>query len=317
MGDWYGYATAAAGSSGKTLTQLKTICQYHGWNDVTTTGTAELTNFINSTLQMLATLAPWPWYFHRDGSVTYPTKATAIASIAVAGGTVTVTTSSAHGFAAGDIVTISGSDNYDESSVTIASVPSTVTFTFTSSSTGATSTGTATLDDNDFETLSQTNIVRVGTLVRTDRSAPLDEMTVEEWLYQKQYHSGTGPPSSYALRKSTSSGAISMELVVYPEPTTGLTMYYTWYSHPSVLSGATDKTDWPDILLWLLTAALRTRLAESDRDSEGASLYTPEFYTLVNRAYGQARPSYKPVIAAKPVMGHRWRLRDIEKTIVV
>ncbi len=316
MGDWYGYATAAAGSSGKTLTQLKTICKYYGWNDSTATGTAALTNFINDTLQMLATLAPWPWYFHRDGSVTYPTKATAIASIAVAGGTVTITTSAAHGFAAGDIVTITGSDNYDEASVTLTAAATTVTFTYTSSSTGATSTGTATLDDNDFETLTQTNIVRVGTLVRTDRSSPLDELTVEDWLLQKRYHAGTGPPTLYALRKSTSSGAITMEMVVYPEPTTGLTMYFSWYSHPNVLSGATDKTDWPDILLWLLSAALHKRLSAIDRDVVGVELRSPEFNVLVNRAYGQARPSYKPVIAAKPVMGHRWRLRNIEKTIV-
>ncbi|KKL93892.1 hypothetical protein LCGC14_1870100, partial [marine sediment metagenome] len=33
-----GMGTAVAAATGKTLAQLKTICQYHGWNDNTTNG---------------------------------------------------------------------------------------------------------------------------------------------------------------------------------------------------------------------------------------------------------------------------------------
>lgn len=53
---------------GITLTDLKTICKYNGWRDTTTTGEAALTRFINDTIYILSTLAPWPEYLKRDGS---------------------------------------------------------------------------------------------------------------------------------------------------------------------------------------------------------------------------------------------------------
>lgn len=314
MGNWYGDATASSGG-GKTLTQLKSICQYRGWQDLTTEGAVELTNFVNDTLQMLAMLAPWPWYQKRNGSVTFPTKAATIASSSGDATTVTQTTSAAHGFGVGDIITVTGSTNYNIASATILTVPSTTTFTYLDSEAGATSTGTATRDDNDYETLSSTRLDRIGVIVRTDRSSPLDEMTIDEWLLEKQYHATTGPPTQYAIRKTVSTGNISCELVVFPEPTTGLTMYYTWHAHPLELSAGGDTTDWPTTRLWLLSAALMKRLASIDRDVAGVALYTPDFRVMVNKCYAQSRPSYKPILAKRPTVGHRWRLQDIEKTI--
>lgn len=54
---------------GTTLTTLKTTCKYHGWSDTTTDGETSLTRFINDTIYMLSTLAPWPEYVKRDGSL--------------------------------------------------------------------------------------------------------------------------------------------------------------------------------------------------------------------------------------------------------
>ena len=311
----YGDATASSGG-GKTLTQLKTICQYHGWHDFTTEGTAELTNFVNDTLQMLAVLAPWPWYQKRNGSVTFPAKTHTISSIDGDGTTVTIATSSAHGLAAGDIMTVSGTTEYDVAAVALATASGTAA-TYLSGVNEATETsGTYTRDDNDYETLSDTRIDRIGVLVRTNRSAPLDELAMDDWLLKKQYHAGTGPPVEYSVRKVVSVGNISMEMVVYPEPIVALTMYYTWHAHPLELSDGGDTTDWPTTRLWLLTAALMKRLAAIDRDIAGVTLYTPEFQVLVNKCFAQSRPSNRPIIAKPIVMGHRWRLGCIEKTIV-
>ena len=59
-----------ASSAGYSLTNLGTICKYHGWNDTTTNGEAALTRFINRTLYLLSVLAPWPEYHKRDGRIT-------------------------------------------------------------------------------------------------------------------------------------------------------------------------------------------------------------------------------------------------------
>jgi hypothetical protein len=52
---------------GTTLTELKTICKYSGWRDTTDTGELALTRFINDTIYILSTLAPWPEYLKLDG----------------------------------------------------------------------------------------------------------------------------------------------------------------------------------------------------------------------------------------------------------
>jgi hypothetical protein len=242
MGDWYGNATAASASGSKTLNQIKTICQYYGWNDMSTTGTAELTNFINDTLQILGTMGQWPEYMNYDGS---------------------------QAFTSGD----------------------------------------------DKETLSDTNIFRVGTVVRDDKAAPLDEITIDEHLFKSKYHAASGPPTEYAFKKSVSTGSIAAEMLVYPNPSANITLYYTWQASPALLSGGTDLTDWPDIRMWLFGAALHKRLSAIDRDVMGVALYTPEFQQAVDRSLTQSRPSYKPIVA-KPVNMRpgKWDLRDIEKT---
>uniref|UniRef100_A0A6H1ZQA4 Uncharacterized protein n=1 Tax=viral metagenome TaxID=1070528 RepID=A0A6H1ZQA4_9ZZZZ len=67
MTDYYGEGTLITGG-GTTLTTLKTTCKYHGWSDTSTAGEVALTRFINDTLYILSTLAPWPEYMKRDGT---------------------------------------------------------------------------------------------------------------------------------------------------------------------------------------------------------------------------------------------------------
>jgi hypothetical protein len=71
--------------------------------------------------------------------------------------------------------------------------------------------------------------------------------------------------------------------------------------------------------VWLLTDAIRIRLAEVDRDSGGAALYGADFMKKVHRAFGHARASFMPIIAnqtyrydGKPA----WDLKHLEVTII-
>lgn len=245
----YGTGTITASAGGKTLAQLKAICKYHGWEDFTTEGTAQLTQFINDTLQLLATLAEWPEYLGRTGEAT---------------------------FASGDSA-------------------------------------------DDDVVLTSTRLSRVGVVVRDDRAAPLDEITVEEWLFKKKNHAESGPPLEYALRKSLSDGAPAVEMLCYPSPTTEIVLYYTFRTYPAILANPTDVAEWSDTRIWLLTQALRMRLAEVDRDTGGAVLYGADFMKNVRRAVAHARSSYMPIVA-KPVFGvggkPAWKLRDLEVNIV-
>ncbi len=313
----FGTGTASSSTGGQTLTQLKAICKYHGWNDFTTDGTAQLTQFINDTLQLLATLAEWPEYIGRTGQVTFPARSVSIVSVTAAGGTVTLVTGT-HGYAVGDIITITSTDNFDEESVAIATVADTTHIAYTSSNTGATSTGTVTIDNN-VEILSDTRLSRTGIVARTDRAAPLDEITLEDWLFLKKNQASVGPPLQYAFRKYLSSGAPKTEMLVYPDPTTSVTLYYTYRVYPAILTNPTDVAEWPDTRVWLLTDALRIRLAEVDRDSGGAALYGADFMNKVRRAFTHARPSYMPIIA-KPTFGYGgkplWGLACVERTFI-
>lgn len=237
-----GSGTASA-SSGKALSALKTICEYHGWSDMTTTGTAELTNFINFTIDILCTLAPWPEYHRIDGSHTFDA-------------------------------------------------------------------------DDDSETLDESNIERVGTVVHSTLSHPLSEWTLEDWRFNKTYHAGTGTPTHYALRKYVSSGDYAIDMHLYPCPVAETIVYYTYAIAPNTLVEDSDTTDWPTKRLWLLMEALKTRLAAIDKDPSGVALYGSGFMDKVNRAFNQSRPSYMPVIA-KPfevVKPGKWHLTDIEKS---
>lgn len=245
----YGKGSPGASAGGMTLAQLKTICQYHGWQDNAPAGLAALTQFINDTLQILATLAEWEEYQNRNGDAT---------------------------FASGDSA-------------------------------------------DDDVTLTNTRLDRVGIVVRDDRAAPLDEITVEEWLHKKKYYAASGPPTEYALRKSLNAGAPSVEILCYPSPTTEIKLYYTWRHYPGILANDEDVAEWPDTRVWLLTDALRIRLAAADRDSGGVILYGSEFMKNVHRAFGHSRSSYMPIIA-KPTYSYSgkpvWSLKHIEKTFV-
>jgi len=237
-----GYGVAASAATGKTLSQLQDIAKYHGWSDTSTTGLAQLTHFINHTIQILSTLAPWPEYHRVDGSAT---------------------------FSAAD----------------------------------------------DQETLDETNIIRLGTVVRDDRSSPLDYIELEDWLHKKKYLAASGSPTMYAIRKYTSSGATKLDMHLYPNPSAEITLYYTYQLGPTELSESGDTTDWPNDRIWLLAEALRIRLATINRDVGGVVLYSADFQSKVNTAYNQARPNYMPVIA-RPLVSVRagkWSIKDVNR----
>lgn len=307
-----GYGTASTAASGTALSDLETICEYHGWKDRSTAGEAQLDNFINHTIQMLSNLAPWPEYHRLDGAESFLRVQNTLTNITGDGSTVTVTSAS-HTVATNDVGDISGTTNYNVSNKIFTDAgTNSITYLDACQATAETS-GTVTTGDQKI--LAETRIERVGTVWRGDRSTPLTEITPEEWLYRKRYEAATGPPTQYALRKYISSGLPKMMMLVYPCPTTSIMLYFNYKIYPAILTSDSDTTDWPTTRMWLLTEALRTRLNAKDTDASGMSLYASEFMSKVNHAYNAARPSYMPVIA-NPMVGARrgkWSVNDLNR----
>ena len=218
-----GEGAVAAAATGKTLDNLKDVCEYHGWADRTTAGDAQLENFINQTIQLLSNLAPWPEYHRIDGMQPFNRSTATITGITGTGTTVTVT-AVAHGFSVGDVGDTTSTTNYNATNKKILSAADANTFTYadTPSATAETS-GTFTIGDQ--KTLPQSSIIRLGTVTRAGLLPPLDEITTEEWLHKKRYIGSTGPPTEYALRKYTSSGLFKIDMLVYPIPTTAVVLY--------------------------------------------------------------------------------------------
>jgi len=221
----------AVSTGGKTLSDLRTMCQYAGWNDNSTNGLAALDDFINDTLRKLCTLAPWPEYLRHNGTVTL----------------------------------LNGDDDY-------------------------------TLETDD----TYDNIAKVGSVVRDDRRAPIEEISVEEWLGLSTVTAAEGLPDYYALRKYSSDGHTLIEMLVYPCPTSteedaGATLYFTYTLPPTLLENTTATTDWPNDRMWLLSAAFSARISAKDRDPGGYSLYDIDFQKYVNRAFSHVKASYMPM----------------------
>lgn len=148
---------------------------------------------------------------------------------------------------------------------------------------------------------------RIGTVIRTTRSTPLEEVDKAEYLRLAKYHAGSGLPDKYALDTNIdTNGAATITMYVYPNPSANITLYYSYYAPP------TSVATWPNSRDWLLYEALKSRLAARDRDSAGFALYEGNFAEKVARAYNSAKPSLMPMIE-RPLETNNWKLRDIEK----
>ena len=303
-----GYGTAASAATGKTLAQLETICQYYGWKDRSTAGEAELDNFINETIQILTDLAPWPEYYRIDGAQAFLRVQNTLTNIAGDGSTVTITAAS-HTVVTNDIGDITGTSYYNASNILFTDAgTNAITYSGDCSTTAETS-GTVTTGDQII--LGESQIERVGTVLRSDLDSPLEEISLEEWLHLKRFNAGTGSPTKYALRKYSSAGLPKIIMCVYPCPTSVITLYYPYKKYPTVLTSDSDTTDWPTNRLYLLTEALKSRIKSKDP----MALYGTEFMTKVNMALGASRNSYMPIIA-KPLYEGRpgkWHINELNR----
>jgi len=208
-----------------TLTDLQSICQYHGWHDNSTNGLAALTRFINRTLNLLVILLPWPEYHKRDGTITL-------------------------------------------------------------------------VEDDEDYTFGTTNVSKIGDIYHEDRTVPLESITIEDWMQLAKTNAQSGFPTQYALSKDVASGEETLEILLYPNPSSAEvddTLYFTYWKYPIALSSGSDVTDWPDYRLWLLEEALEARIASMQRDRSGVALESPDFMLLARKAFADARPSYMPI----------------------
>lgn len=305
-----GSGTAVGAASGMALSDLEAIAEYHGWADRTTAGEAQLDNFINHTIQLLSTLAPWPEYHRIDGAQSFNRATDTIEAISGDGSTVTITLTS-HTIETNDVGDITGTTNYNVSNKILTDA-GTNSVTYLGDCQTAEETA-GTIITGDQKILAESQIERVGDVWRSDRSTPLVPITPEEWLHKKRYHAATGPPMEYALRKYASAGLPKMMMLVYPTPTTSITLYFNYKQYPAILSNNSDTTDWPTTRIWLLTEALRTRLNAKDTDASGMSLYASDFMSKVNLAFNASRTSYMPIIQ-KPlsvIRPGKWGVKDI------
>lgn len=318
-----GTGTAAAGA-GTTLSDLKTICYYHGWQDQSTTGVAALMNFINRTLQLLSMLAPWPEYHKRDGRIELNQFSGDVSGdFADAGSGKVTVTSATHGLSNDFYVTITDTTNYD-GSYWIGDV-ATNTFTIIATYVAETTAGSWTCNQDIYACTNNAgttidNIDKLGDVYRTDRTSPLDMMSggINEWLRKIKTARRTGAPLEYALRKYVSTGKGRTEMLVYPAPGSGQDgkfLYYPYYILPTLLTDDSTVTDWPDSRLWLLEEALERRIASGKRDNLGVALEAPEFMQYVQKAMASSRPSYMPVRMTSHIDMPNMGIRDILPTI--
>ena len=106
------------------------------------------------------------------------------------------------------------------------------------------------------------NIDSLGIVSRSGTTLPLEEIPVAEWLDKKTSLAATGLPSEYAVEKGVSSGSTVVKLLLYPEPTSSETLYYSYKRKPVTMTTANSVADWPDTRIWLLANALEYIMAQ-------------------------------------------------------
>ena len=160
----------------------------------------------------------------------------------------------------------------------------------------------------DSYTLSESNIDSLGVVERSDTTLALDEISIEEWLAKKRSLSTTGLPADYAVEKGLSGGVTTVTMLLFPEPTSSETLYYSYKRKPATMADDTDICDWPKSRMWLLTNALEYIMAQPARQIY--SLHQPEFMEKVYSALGDTRASYMPIKVKDVYSTKDLRIRD-------
>ena len=166
----------------------------------------------------------------------------------------------------------------------------------------------AIVSGTDSYTLSESTIDSIGAVERADTTLALDEISIEEWLAKKRTLSATGLPACYAVEKGLSGGVTTVTLLLYPEPTSSETLYYSYRRKPSTMADDTDICDWPASRMWLLTNALEYIMAQPANNIY--SLHNPEFMEKVHSALGDTRGSYMPIKVKDVYSTKDLRIRD-------
>jgi len=166
----------------------------------------------------------------------------------------------------------------------------------------------AIVSGTDEYTLDETGIDSLGMVTRSGTTVALEEISVAEWLDKKTSLDGTGTPSEYAVEKGVASGATTVKLLLYPEPTASETLYYSYRRKPVRMTVDASVADWPDNRVWLLANALEYIMAQPNHHIY--SLHNPEFMEKVYTALGNSRASYMPIKVRDTVEKKDLRIRD-------
>jgi hypothetical protein len=168
----------------------------------------------------------------------------------------------------------------------------------------------STADTIDEYTLDESNLDKVGVVMRAATNLDLDEITVEEWKHKKITLAYTGTPTEYAIEKGLTGGVPFVKMLLFPCPTAVETIYYTYFRKPVPMSSGSDVADWPTTRVWLIQDALEYLLSAGKKDTAGYSLHNADFMSKVYKAMGDSRGSYLPIKVRPKYSNRNVRIRD-------
>ena len=272
-----------------TLATLQTYCQAQGWLDKSTAGLVALTDFINDSLQSLASLYSWPWYrraaaFNLTAPYSTGTVTLTGASTAVAG---TGTANFAAGMADQEFYTSEDTGRVYQISTVGASAE---TLTLASAYLGDSAT-LASYEIRYVKYALPSDFDRAS-VFRTQDGRDLDSsMTLEEWNAARMEHRGTVDMPTHLCVQTTNNAGF----YVHPAPTTAKQVRYVYYAKPATITSSVNS-DWPTTYRYLLHAVLRMRMNTDNADVGMLVASSRELQQQIDRAISRSRPTQAPLV---------------------
>jgi hypothetical protein len=281
----------------RTFQEIRAYCLRAGWADLSDTGQSLLTVRINSTLQHLVGMRPWPDY-EAQGSM----QLTAPYST----GTVTLTLDSAAVTGDSTVWTAAmvGQEfvGPDGRPYTIAAVTNNTALTLAENYLGASVASGGAYSIRYIRYAMPTGCLRVGRMKHRLCGWLTDERDISDFQARRlELHAESQAPTCVWKRRPY--------FYFDPSPSAADQIRFPYWTAPERITTDSDVTDWPEALDWLLWAALGLTVREKSEQDAAAVLYQPAFQEYVNTAFRQADASAEPIrlnVGRSPV-GPGWQ----------
>ena len=282
----------------RTFVELIDFAKRSGWTDLSDKGLELLGVRINSAIQMLAAMRPWPFY-QADAPGCMQLKAP------YSTGTVTVVEGSAAvtGSATAWTTAMAGQEfvGPDARAYTIDSWSSPTGLVLAEPYLG-TGAAAAAYSVRYVRYAMPTSCIRVGRMKHRTCGWLNDGRDMADfWAARTEIHQQSQAPDTVWKKRPY--------FYVNPSPTAAEQVRFPYWTAPTRLLLVTDEIDWPAELDWLLFAALGLAVREKTEHDAAAVLYAPAFQQFVATAYRQADSSAEPLrlAAGRPDAGETWQ----------